>query len=837
VDTLVHLLRESAQRYGDSPALSRQVGLRRATWSYRQLAETADGTAWHLRDRRLAPGTRVIVWEPNSPELVALFFGAMLARLVLVPIDPSATPEFVARVAADTDARLTVSSLPGAPSGSVPVADLVKTASTEPFPEGPLPDDTVEIVFTSGTTGSPKGVALTHRNIVGNVNGVLSMFPAHRLRLVSLLPLSHMLEQTVGLFGPLAMGSAIHYPATRRPSALLTAMRRTRVTTMVVVPQVLQLMFDRIEKASLARSRHRWRAAHRFAPYLPMLLRRIMFRAVHRRLGGHFAHVMCGGAALEANLAGGWERLGVRVIEGYGTTECAPVVSGHTYWDRCRDSVGKPLPGVAVSLSPDGEILVKGPNVFAGYWENREATAAAIDAAGWYHTGDLGSWDEHGHLRIAGRLSDRIVLPSGMNVYPEDVESELVRESAIADCVVVPVPDARGKTKLGVVIIAAPGLRGERPGLAEVEEAARTASGRLAPHQRPTTVSLWPGEDFPRTNLLKVKRYEVAAALATGVQSPPAAKGSAPSDRLREIVAELANIDAATLAGESDLTLDAGLDSLGMLQLAVALEEEFGVVVEDGELARLQTLDSLTRLVAEGGPGATEAEAEWREVVYVGALRSALQNLFLFPLHRLVARPFATRGLDNLEDLDGPCLFIANHCSHTDTPSILRALPARFRRRMAVAAAADYFYRTWLGGAAFTLVLGTFPFSRKGEVRSSFERCGRIADEGKSILIYPEGTRSTTGRMGSFQAGIGLLAKELGLPVIPVGLEGTFAVLPKGSRFPRSGGITVTFGTPIGVDPDDDPTEVVAILQRSVEALVEHPLLIPAGETAERRSG
>lgn len=399
MDTLVHLLRRSAETWGEAAALSQQVGLRQVTWSHQMLEDAADGVAYHLRsDRGLSPGTRIIIWEPNSPELVAAMFGAMVARLVLVPIDPSATPEFVGSVAEATEAELIVSSIPGAPAASVAVGDLLTHERHERLPDAPLPDDTAEIVFTSGTTGSPKGVTLTHRNIVSNVRGVLAMFPSRPLRLVSLLPLSHMLEQTVGLYAPLAMGSAIHYPGTRRPSALLKAMRRTRVTTMVLVPQVLEMMFSEFELVALQKARRRWVAAHRIAPLLPMSLRRALFAVVHRQLGGRLAHMMCGGAALERGVAAAWERLGVRVIEGYGTTECAPVVSGHTYWDRCRGSVGSPLPGVGVSLSPDGEILVRGPNVFRGYWDDDRATRAAFDSAGWYRTGDLGSWDDHGHL-------------------------------------------------------------------------------------------------------------------------------------------------------------------------------------------------------------------------------------------------------------------------------------------------------------------------------------------------------------------------------------------------------------------------------------------------------
>ncbi len=824
METLVDLLEDAALRYGEQPALSTHRGLRARRWSYQDLWRSAVAVANHLRcDLGLTPGTRVVVWAPNSPELVATYLGVMLGRLVLVPIDPTATPSFVACVATTTRAELIVSAfaVPDAISArSVAMADLPMNQSDSPPDDRPSSDDVAEIVFTSGTTGTPKGVMLTHGNIVANVESALRLVPRRPLRLVSLLPLSHMLEQTVGLYGPLVLGSTIAYPTSRRVPVLMRAMRRSAVTTIVLVPQVLELMAHGIEREVTRQGKVAvWRWAHRLATRVPMPLRRTLFRRVHQGLGGHLDFVICGGAALSADVAGQWERMGVRVIEGYGTTECAPIVTGNTYWDRRPGTVGRPVPVVQVRLSPAGEVVVKGPNVTAGYWEDPEGTTKAFDHYGWYRTGDLGAWDNGGRLRITGRLADRIVLSSGLNVYPEDVEDALRGEPEIEDCVVVALPDRSGNPAVHAAII--PGAGAE----ATAADAVRRAAAKLAEHQRPTGFTMWPQEDFPRTNLLKVKRHEVVAALRTtaGVVPPPphvaTVSGDETLERVRAMLVGLGHVDAAAITRESDLTMDIGLDSLGRVELAVRLEDELGLDVEDGQLAELGTVGALCALVEHSERPATPAVAGWPRRPVARAARALVQRGLVFPIHRLVAHPFAVRGRAHLDGVAGPVLLIANHASHLDTPSILRALPRSLRRRTAVAAAADYFYRyRWLGAVA-TVALGTFPFSREGAVRSSLEHCGDLIDDGWSVLIYPEGTRSTSGVRASFRSGIGFLAAELDVPVIPIGVSGAHALWPKGARFPHRGSITVRFGPPIRVPVDADRDELITKLEQAVASL------------------
>jgi long-chain acyl-CoA synthetase len=833
MNTLVELLEGAAAAYSDRTALSMQAGLRTDNWSYRRLWRAAHAVARHLRhEHRIEPGERVLVQAPNCPQLVAAYFGCMLAGIVLVPLDPFSSEEFMAAVVAKTQARavLTVDTVRSLPEcRTISLSSLPFDQPGPPVEHRPAPGDLAEIVFTSGTTGSPKGVMLTHANIAANVASLDSIIPRGRhYRLLSLLPLSHMLEQTVGLYLPLSYGATIYYPPGRHPGAILRTLQKRRIIAMVVVPAILQILLRAIEREVQCRGRWQdWQRLHALAAHLPVPTRRLLFRQVHRSLGGCLEFVMCGGAYLPLELAQAWERLGVKVVQGYGATECAPVVATNTLTDRVHTSVGRPVRRVQVRISDEGELLVKGPNVTSGYWQDEAATRAAFTEDGWYRTGDLAWQDASGRLSLKGRLKDMIVLPNGMNVYPEDVEHELEREDAVAACVVVGLPEADGGQRVHAVVLPRHRERSEAELAAEVEAAVRRANARLAPHQRIATHSLWPGEDFPRTTSLKIRRHEVMAALsgaAPVMQERPASPR--PGDRqvrLYSIIAEIARVPIEQVHPASELSADLGIDSLGRVELALRLEEELGVTLDDGQLAEAQTVAQLAALVEQGPAPATALPfPRWALGLPARLTRRVLQELILWPLHRLLCWPFRVAGQEHLRSLaPDPVLFIANHTSHLDTPSVLRALPPHLRRRVAVAAAADYFYRNPLLGAVVSLLLNSFPFARQGAIGASLEYCGELVDAGWSLLVYPEGTRSPTGELQPFKTGIGLLARELRVPVVPVAIRGTYAILPRGTWRPRPGPVSIRFGTPMALPAHLTPEDATATLQAELARLLQ----------------
>ena len=386
----------------------------------------------------------------------------------------------------------------GVPEIDFEELEALSEAMPAPAPVDMGPDDLAEVMFTSGTTGDPKGVMLTHRNITANMASVVQVAPGKESdRLMSILPLSHMLEQMGGLLVPMTAGANITYPTARQATVLFRTMKERRVTTMVLVPQLLDLFMKGIEREVRRQGKEAlWAKLMKVAALAPFPVRRVMFRQVHKKLGGKLSFVFAGGAPLDPELGARWNLLGVDVVQGYGATETSPVITCHSQDSPRYDSPGPPVPGVEVRIADDGEVLVRGENVTQGYWNAPEATASSFED-GWYKTGDQGEFDDEGYLHLKGRKKDMIVLGSGLNVYPEDIEAMLVKHDAVEDAAVVGLPRQSGLEVHAALLM---------PDAARASDAVAWANGRLAEHQRVRGFTVWPDEDFPRTHTLKVKK-------------------------------------------------------------------------------------------------------------------------------------------------------------------------------------------------------------------------------------------------------------------------------------------------------------------------------------------
>ncbi|MBI4310284.1 MAG: AMP-binding protein, partial [Chloroflexi bacterium] len=809
MNTIVDLLEEATERHGDRLALAMRQGYRTDRWTYARLWKDSGRIAARLQQEGVRKGDRVVFWAHNSPQWVAAFFGCMRAGAVAVPLDVRSVPEFAGKVARSTQPLLAfVSSATRADASAlgIPLFSLetlesfMACAPAQPAPIPVSEYDTAEVMFTSGTTGDPKGVVLTHGNIASNVRAaaqVVSVKPSYRL--LSLLPLSHMLEQTVGTLAPLSGGAAIVYPSSRQPNVIFQALSEYRVTSLVLVPQALQLFMNAIEARVHDQGKERlWNRMLAIAPRLPIVARRILFRTVHKRLGGRLSFVMCGGAYLDPALARKWEALGIRVLQGYGTTEASPIISCNSFQQSRLGSLGRPLPGVEVRLAEDNEVLVRGPNLTAGYWQDPRATQAAF-SDGWYRTGDLGAMDGDGFLYFKGRKKDMIALPSGMKVYPEDIEARLRRHPSVSDVAVVGLPrDGQGVEVHAILLL--------KEQVVDPRAIVGAANQELADHQRIQGVTVWPDEDFPRTHTLKVKKHEVLQRLAQLQAGMTSAKLPAPAvarvSALFRLAMQIARKPAGEAGPSSRLGTDLALDSLGRVELLAAVESELGVYLDESLVSGETTLGELEALVAQAGDRRTmQRYWEWPMYPLVRPMRAAAQAL-VWPFLSWFA-PRKVRGLEHLRGKRGPVLFASNHLSHADTPVILASLPRRWRRRTAVAAAADHWFEDGrIGGRVAAFLFNAFPFSRTDSIRPSLERCSKLIERGWSVMIYPEGTRSNDGRMGPFKSGAGLMAVELGVPVVPVNVEGTNAVLPKDSARPRRGHVTVRFGKPLTFSSD-----------------------------------
>ena len=524
--TLAEMLDRLRVRHADRPAIVFRDDRERVCWTYAELGRHADDFAGLLRSRGIVKGERVVLWAPNQPWWVAVFLGCLFEGVVAVPLDVHGSATFANHVAELMQARLVIAgpeqirslgetALPVVSIDELPTltASVPATTSARPVVE---PDDLVEVVYTSGTTGHPRGVQISHRNLLANLDSLPAHLHGHPgYRMLSVLPLSHLFEQTVGFWYVLYCGASVVYVRSIQASAIFEALAAEKVTGMLVVPQAMALFYRGIEREVQRSGRRRaWDVLHRVAPRVPFSLRRYLFQSVHRRLGGAFKLFVSGGAGLEPQLAQRWENMGVAVVQGYGLTECSPVVAATSLDRRPPGAVGTPLSCCEVRLAPDGEILVRGANVTSGYWQDPAATAEAI-VEGWYRTGDLGRFDEDGYLHLKGRKKNLIVLANGMNVYPEDVEAVLQRAPGVRDAIVVGVPRGDANVEVHAILI----LQED----ADPATLVREANRQLAPHQHIGGFSLWPEPDFPRTPTLKAKRLQIAQHYGFGGEAPATA--------------------------------------------------------------------------------------------------------------------------------------------------------------------------------------------------------------------------------------------------------------------------------------------------------------------------
>ena len=829
------------------------------TWSltYADTAAAARAFAARLREAGIAKGQSVAVWSENRPEWIVALWGCLLEGVILVPIDYRASAAFLARVAEIVSARailagevvdtaaLTDPACPVWPLSEVRSQSLrtpdAQVAGTSPQKapatgENLTADDTAEIIFTSGATADPKGVVITHRNILANIVPIEREIAKYRqwakpflpIRFLNLLPLSHMFGQAMGTFVPPMLPGLVLFTRSYSPDDIIRQIHDRRVSVLVCVPKILEVLKDHLVRVAPE-------TAEPPAQKMHWMTRWWKYRAVHRMFGFKFWAIVVGAAPLDPELEAFWGRLGFVVVQGYGLTETAPIVTLNHPFHATKGAVGKPIAGVEIKIADDGEILVRGENVTRGYFNAPEETRVAF-RDGWFHTGDVGEIDSTGQLRIRGRKKEMIVTPEGLNVFPEDVEQALNAQPGVRESAVVGASTA-GSTaeRVHAVLVIEPG--------ADVDEIVRRANLALGDHQKVRVAAVWPGNELPRTEgTRKLKRRELKSWLAGehDRQMPASAVGE------RTVASVLARFaPGRTLTAET--TLDAlGLSSLERVELMMALEEAFQVTVDESRFSAARTigdLDALTRplSVDAGAAGpATVAHADaidfpsWNRTLPARALRRASLPTWILPLGRIFAS-VDVRGLDHLTGVQGPVIFAANHQSHLDTPVILDALPPRWRYRVAPAMAKEFFkahfYPEQFSRKAYvqnsanyylaSLFFNAFPLpQRESGTRQTLRYIGELISQGYSILIYPEGRRTQEGEIGRFLPGAAMIAARLGVPVVPVRLEGLDRILHQSWKFPKRGRARVTFGAPMSLK-GNDYTEMAGRVEAAVKGLDE----------------
>jgi long-chain acyl-CoA synthetase len=509
-ESIAEFFLEHFRAHGQDCAYVQRRGYRTEKVTYGQVVKRAFGFAQELEGRSVAKGDRVMLWGENSAEWAAVFFGCALRGVVVVPMDDGASADFAGRVCAQVGAKLVVASgrhREKVGDLSVPVMGLEELPQSpeEPSHSGrdmPGRDDILQIVFTSGTTADPKGVVITHGNVLANVDPLEKEIRAylkyerfvHPVRFLNLLPLSHVFGQFLGMFLPPLMGGTVIFQNELKPSEVMSTIRRERVSVLVSVPRVLQSLKHKVERDIEDRGQmEKFQRRFAGAKDKHFLRRWWIFRAIRRQFRWKFLAFISGGAALDRDTEEFWGRLGYAVIQGYGLTETTSLISVNHPFRLGKGSIGKVLPGREVKLAEDGEILVKGGGVARGYW-NSEGPHGVSDEQGWYRTGDIGALDEAGNLYFKGRKKEVIVTPGGTNVHPGDLEAALLKQPEVKDCVVVGVERDGNAEPCAVVI-----LRDS----SDLETVVRGANESLAEYQRMRMWVEWPQEDFPRTNTQK----------------------------------------------------------------------------------------------------------------------------------------------------------------------------------------------------------------------------------------------------------------------------------------------------------------------------------------------
>jgi long-chain acyl-CoA synthetase len=884
-DHLATLL-DDFRHHGNQIAVVRHLGVRRRVTTYAQIATLAGRFGALLEERGIGSGDRVLLWAENSAEWIAALYGCILRGVLAVPLDAYGSADFASRVAADVRPKLAVGdfSLLGQLPSGIPPLSFEKWDDSLPLTEaGPTPglshETPLQILFTSGTTGEPKGVVLTHGNVLASVEPIERgaqhylryVRLIHPLRILHTLPLSHVFGQTMGLWVPPILTAEVHFESRLVASRLVETIGRERISVLAAVPRVHGLLKNHLETAypDLVEEVARFKGEKAWQRWW-------RFRKIHLSLGLKFWALVSGGGALPGPLEEFWNALGFVVIQGYGMTETTALITLNHPFHVARGSIGKPLPGREVKLGPDGEVLVRGAMISTSTWSEGRLQQRPDS---WLATGDLAETRESGDLRFLGRKSEVIVTSSGVNLHPEDLEAVVEQQSGVAACAVVAVETPNGPEACAVVAWCGP--------VGAAAAAIEKANTQLAEFQRLRRWELWPDPDLPRTSTGKVRRKAVAEWLAERQAASGSTANTASSDWLITLIVQIAGESPAGSSDSLLLSEDLHLDSLGRVQLAAALEERLGMVAESGLLEGIQTLGELRALITEAAPGHSAGKpAEVESVLLAKAglstapdpkngsdfaqddrlfsqiknheeerkrphreerfiyprwpwtapcrwLRAAFIEVKLRPLVWLLAHPRVLSA--ELPSSHEPILIVANHVTAFDGPLILYGLPGPLRRKLAIAMAGEMLedYRHFrnpengrfmlLGPFVYlsiTALFNVFPLPRQREFQRSFAHAGQAMDRGFSVLVFPEGTRSKAGELARFRPGIGLLVKQCATAVLPVALRGLGELKTGQRNWFRSGKIEICVGEPVRFAATETEAAIADRLHREVEKLL-----------------
>jgi long-chain acyl-CoA synthetase len=797
-------------------------------WSYARVEDLAERVSAHLRERGVAAGDKVMLVSENRPEWGISYFGILKAGATVVPVDWQSSAEELDNLAVWAHAKAVI--------WSDKVADKIvlgkemlrlrfdelmleePKVSPAAVVHHPKADELASLIFTSGTTGRPKGVMLSHRNFSSLLSKLAGVFDIDRHdTLLSVLPLHHTFEFTAGLLMPLMRGAQVTYLDEINADTLGDAFDEGQITGMVGVPALWQLLHRKIteqlrERGSLVLRAFEWmveasrRGRDQAPPWLERLpfanYAKLVFWPIHQKFGGRLRLLISGGSALPQDTQKLFRGLGFNLYEGYGLTEASPVLTVNRPGTKMLvGSVGEPLPGIDVKIAdPDkdgvGEVIASGPNVMLGYYENPEATAESI-RNGWLHTGDLGKLDDDKRLTIVGRKKEMILGASGENVYPDELEELYRDDESMEELSIVGLPDDSGGE-----IVACLCRPKDSSNKEKAAEHFRAISARLPVWKR-IKVLHFTEIELPKTATRKVKRKAVVAEIQKleRYKQKGEKKGGGDHSWMHDILAGVSGKPRDKVHAQARLA-DLGFDSLMYTELGVALEAAGVAVPPDADLTGVATVEDFEKLVVAWGVKKTRAlpkkpkdqDGDSDEIHVPKPLVTVGRAALGWAQRMTYEKLFDTRvtGRANVPQASS-FLVAANHASHLDMGLVKHAI-GDWGPRLVALAAKDYFFEDPIKRAYFENFTNLVPMDRHGSLRESLRLASEIIKQGYILLIFPEGTRSTTGVMVDFKPSLGYLALTNKVDVLPMYLEGTHDALPKGSFLPQKREIAAHLG-------------------------------------------
>jgi long-chain acyl-CoA synthetase len=792
-------------------------------------------------------GDRIMLCAENRPEWCFAYLAIVTVGCIAVPVDTELGADEIRNLADASESKFGFCSdhtVQKIKTSGILDADVFNFDSNtidvngndldlSVFLSKISPDDLASIIFTSGTTGVPKGVMLTHKNFFSNSMAMIETgIISEKDNMLAVLPLHHTFAFMCTFLVPLFVGAVITYPSSLKGPELTYAMKEAGVTILAGVPQLLDLFYSAIMrkieempfiKKSIAKGLVRLSGFVREKTGIKLGM--VLFGSVHERFGKQFRVMASGGASLPASTMTGLEALGFTVLEGYGLTETSPGVTFNPLKKSKAGSVGVSFKNVKVKIEKkpgetEGEVVIKGDNVMQGYYNMKEETNKVLKD-GWFYSGDLGYIDDDGYLFLTGRKKEIIVLSSGKNIYPEEIEMEYQKLPLIKEVCVLDKKEGENITLHGFIM---PDLEYAKAAkISNLHEALKWdihgVSLKLPSYMRIKGFTLY-SEPFPRTRLGKLQRFKIREILKK-LESSRGEKKEVKVEEMdgveKKVVQSLALFvhEGTPIRLSDNLELDLGIDSLKRVALAAELEKAFTVKLPETFMVEIQSVSDICDKLKETELESSEGLGEERsfkdlllrkpdedQIRSIGLSPGIFARLFIWTMlkgiklfYRIYFRS-SVKGLENIPE--HPFILASNHASYLDAFMIGTHVPFKAFRGLFFQGAQKYFQTGLMKG--FAKLAHVIPIDPDAYIASAFSISAHVLDEKRSLCIFPEGGRSFDGSVMSFRKGIGLLASERNIPIVPARLDGTYESMPRGAAFPRRTTISLTIGEPIRVD-------------------------------------